>query len=400
MLLFFSFALVLFIRRGGNKLDHVFSGIMLLCELLLLIFFVVKLYFLITTAAIIGNLLGGFLTLSRHKESRSFLLDAILFIPKLLASIVSIILIVTAISPIPLAIASRSIYSFLYKPFESTESSLVLEGGYKFYPDISYGKEKMDIYIAGRNAPTYIFLHGGGYIWGDKGASSGNLQGYFDTFLKAGINVVSLNYTLAPEGRYPLPLKRISEAVEFLQTNGPKYGISLSEVVFGGSSAGAQLAGQFVLLQCNEAYAARLGINPVMEKENIKAVIFNSALIDPERLGSSCRGNPFLDYFWTQCGRAYFGGGFLKGNPQAQEASLITFMESSFPPSFISDANTASFYDQAEELYYAMTVLGVDADFNYYDRSMGKTSHGFEMGDSPYALDNDAKMVQFLARVL
>ncbi len=373
---------------------------MLLCELLLFLFFITRYYFLITVSAIIGNLLGGFLSLSKHKESNSFLLDIILFIPKFLLSLLSIILIVTAISPIPLAMASRHIYSFLYKPFSSTESSLVLEGGYKFYPDISYGKEKMDIYIAGRNAPTYIFLHGGGYIWGDKGASSGNLQGYFETFLKAGINVVSLNYTLAPEGKYPLPLKRISEAIEFLQTNGPKYGISLSEVVFGGSSAGAQLAGQFVLLQCNEDYATRLGINPVMEEESIKAVIFNSALIDPERLGSSYKGNPFLDYFWTQCGRAYFGGGFLKGNPNAQEASLITFMDSSFPPSFISDANTASFSDQADELYYVMTVLGVDADFNFYDRSMGRTFHGFELGDTPYALDNDAKMVQFLARVL
>lgn len=77
------------------------------------------------------------------------------------------------------------------------------------YNDVTYaskhGRNTLDIYLpkdATQPLPTILWMHGGGYVGGDKRESR-----YFAASLAAnGYAVVSFNYELAPEANYPTPL--------------------------------------------------------------------------------------------------------------------------------------------------------------------------------------------------
>ena len=107
--------------------------------------------------------------------------------------------------------------------------------------DIPYGyhsRHVMDIYrpetSAGR-LPVIVFLHGGGFIQGDKSFRA-NL-GYF--FAQQGFVTVVPNYRLAPEYRWPSGAEDVIAIWNWLQGHGEEYGGNADRVVLGGESAGA-----------------------------------------------------------------------------------------------------------------------------------------------------------------
>lgn len=64
---------------------------------------------------------------------------------------------------------------------------------------------------------------------------------YLQTICQSGYNVGSINYALALDYNYPVPIYQVDEAVRFLRENETEYGISTSHIVFSGGSAGGQL---------------------------------------------------------------------------------------------------------------------------------------------------------------
>ena len=188
--------------------------------------------------------------------------------------------------------------------------------------DICYGNtypnSYLDIYLSpveGENKPTYFFIHGGGYVWGDKIGGDPNtrdsgLEWYINTFLENGINVVSPNYCFAPEYSYPTQVVQLNECLDFLVQHGAEYGISMERVIIGGGSAGGNLAGMLGLVCTNQEIAAELGTEQYMTKENVVACVFVSALINNEDF--SITHDAVLDWLFLQCGRSAFHCGFYK----------------------------------------------------------------------------------------
>lgn len=66
----------------------------------------------------------------------------------------------------------------------------------------------------------------------------------------------------------------------FHMENGGKYGIRMDQLVIGGLSAGGQLAGQFMNIQTNPAYAKEMGMKAILGKGDVKAMLFHSALLE------------------------------------------------------------------------------------------------------------------------
>ena len=266
----------------------------------------------------------------------------------------------------------------------------------------TYPNSTMDIYLCEENAPNHpvlFYVHGGGYTWGDKrsgdpNGGSNSFLWFFERFLKEGYHIVSINYAFAPDYLYPTPILQMSEAVQWLKTHGDDFSVSMKEVVFAGSSAGGQLVGQFTNIQINPDYAREMGISPVMKPGEIKAVLFNSALLDMERFGKT--GSFVSDWLFVKCGQAYFDVKTLPGNATVISAKVTPFVTDAFPPTFISDANTASFSDQAFELDRKLTQLGVPHVLNFYQKSEKKLLHGFENKNDRYGLDNMDQMISFL----
>lgn len=141
-------------------------------------------------------------------------------------------------------------------------------------------------------------------------------------------------------------------------------------------------------------YAREMSINQILSKEKIKAVLLNSALIDPTRY--DVVHDAGFDFLLRKCGQAYFSEKVMSVSQGANQANVLSYVTDDYPPTFISDANAGSFYDQARDLFTKLTQLGVKAELNIYPREEVKLRHGYESFDDRYGQDNMRKMLAFL----
>lgn len=87
--------------------------------------------------------------------------------------------------------------------------------------------------------PVAIFLHGGGWARGSTANGEWACQA---VAYEAGLRVLSLNYSLAPEKPYPTALEEIQDAMEWCREQGAALAIDGSRFVLFGASAGANLS--------------------------------------------------------------------------------------------------------------------------------------------------------------
>lgn len=255
---------------------------------------------------------------------------------------------------------------------------------------------KLDVYMpknsGNEDHPTLFWVHGGAFVGGDKNA----ISNYMTMLAGQGYTVVSLNYDLAPESGYPAPIVQIGEAYRYVERNATQYGTDLTRVAFGGDSAGGQLVGQFVNVQVNRAYAERLRMTPAMEPDSIKAVVFFSALLDLTKFDNT--DSIFSNYLFKKSAWAYFGEKDWKASSEVEQANIVGNIEGNYPPVYLTDGNTNSFQDQAEELSRQLAKQSVPVVTSFYEEKLGH-EYQFDMSKQP-SLDNYRKVTDFLASYL
>lgn len=132
------------------------------------------------------------------------------------------------------------------------------------YPS-KYKKNNYDIYYPKKSeqaVPVVIWVHGGGYVSGDKiGVQE------FATKLSADaqVAVVAMNYEPAPSSQYPNQVIQVNELVQQLKKD-KRNSLDLSTIIFGGDSAGAQIALQYVTIQTNKSYAKAMNMKRLLQK--------------------------------------------------------------------------------------------------------------------------------------
>jgi arylformamidase len=123
-----------------------------------------------------------------------------------------------------------------------------------WFRDIVYDKTakdtqytSLDVYVADPlepHSPVMVWVHGGGFIMGDK-ASSKDLASKPEYFTsKLGYILVSVNYRLLPEGKYPTNTQDLADALVWVHNNIADFGGDPNQIVLMGHSAGAQLVAQ------------------------------------------------------------------------------------------------------------------------------------------------------------
>jgi len=124
-------------------------------------------------------------------------------------------------------------------------SERAIDDGYRVLTDVAYGphdRQLMDLYLAtdaerlGPRNFLIVFLHGGGFSFGEKADN----QRYINGFLKKGLNVVNVNYRIR-EG-IPLASEDLTLALNHLRRHNGEYRLRLDNVIAGGFSAGGQIA--------------------------------------------------------------------------------------------------------------------------------------------------------------
>jgi acetyl esterase len=93
--------------------------------------------------------------------------------------------------------------------------------------------------------PVLAYFHGGGWVLG-------NLETHdrlcCALAVESGVVIVSVDYRLAPENRFPEGLRDCMDATFWLATHGPDLGLDPSRLAVGGDSAGGNLAAAVALI--------------------------------------------------------------------------------------------------------------------------------------------------------
>jgi arylformamidase len=108
--------------------------------------------------------------------------------------------------------------------------------------DLRYGsaaRQRLDFFAAGQvGRPTLLFIHGGYWQWGAKEDEAFVASGP----LAHAINVANVEYTLCPESNLDGIVAEIHAALDWLSRHLAELNADPSQLIVGGSSAGAQLA--------------------------------------------------------------------------------------------------------------------------------------------------------------
>ena len=181
--------------------------------------------------------------------------------------------------------------------------------------DVAYAQQSknqtMDIYLPDEGEgpfPAIVFIHGGAF-WGGERRDSQFV--YVVNGIRRGYVVVSLDYRLSDEAKFPAAVHDAKAAIRFLRANAAKYCIDINTISAVGDSAGAYLAAMLGTTagvesledlsmgnaECSSAVQAVIGMfgvyNPVMQSQ------FTEDAIAPKVpnfmdifMGFNCRENP------------------------------------------------------------------------------------------------------------
>ncbi len=275
--------------------------------------------------------------------------------------------------------------------------------------DSAYAQHFFDIYHRDADFssphPVFLYAHGGGFVMGDKSNGDPSALGIagiirmIGSLLQAGFTVISTNYCLAPDYRYPAPLLQMTELLRFLKEHAQQYGLDMERVVVGGGSAGGHIMAQLAAIQTNPDYARELGIPRVLGEGQIKAVYHGCALLDPERIGQT--GTPRTDAVFAQMGQSYFDVPSLQGASLARQANVIRHVTANYPASYICDGNTATFNAQAHDLAERLTALGVRVEALIFDEiGAAPLPHGFDTLEYRRGKESMRQMVAFVSEAV
>ena len=240
------------------------------------------------------------------------------------------------------------------------------------YPS-EHGSNILDVYLPKNiNKPlaTVIFVHGGGYVGGDKQETK-----YFAASLAAnGYAVISINYERAPQANYPIPLIQLGEVCDFIKSDA-LYKFDASNLIFAGSSAGAHCVAQFATIQSSREYADLLEIEQTVPLINISAVLLYCGPYDFEWFGT--RSGGLINFMMERTMWAYFGTHDWR-TEYGYLATLKYHITTSFPPTFVTDGNTGSFEHDGIELAQSLQALDVPVTSFFIDGTDETAGHEFQ----------------------
>ncbi|WP_294131121.1 alpha/beta hydrolase [Sphingobium sp.] len=160
--------------------------------------------------------------------------------------------------------------------------------------DIAYGpheRHRLDIYApldATGPAPVLVFVHGGGFLKGDKGGADAWPNANVGRMAaQAGFVGVVINYRLAPDHMWPAGSEDLAAVVAWLKANVAQHGGDPDRIVLAGTSAGAvHVAGYLKLAGDADVRGAMLlsglyGYTPLDERD---LLYYGNAALYAERM--------------------------------------------------------------------------------------------------------------------
>lgn len=153
---------------------------------------------------------------------------------------------------------------------------------YKSGPDFDDKKNRLNLEVPKGPGPhpVVVFVHGGGWIFGDRIEVSDPYTKVSRRFASRGILVVNVGYRLSSSVPHPAQIEDVARAIDWTFKHVAEYGGDPSHIFLMGHSAGAHLVS---LAACDPRWLAPYGISPAQ----LAGVIPISGVFDVAHLGRS-----------------------------------------------------------------------------------------------------------------
>lgn len=224
---------------------------------------------------------------------------------------------------------------------------------YLIYPDQTYGTAnnyalKLDVWQrkdAKSPNPTLIYIHGGGWIFGDR--TGATLM--FLPYIEMGWNVVNVEYRMASASPAPAAVEDCRCALRWVYQHAKQFNIDTGRLVLTGHSAGGHLSLITGMLPDRTSLD-----NDCYGEEKLKvAAIIN--WFGPTDVVDLMQGPNLKNYalMWV--------GSQANGLDIAKKVSPLTYVRAGLPPVLTvhGDKDDVVPYDQALRLHQALTQASV-----------------------------------------
>lgn len=225
-------------------------------------------------------------------------------------------------------------------------------GKRKLAMDICYPSKKLD-----DGYPAVLLIHGGGWRSGDKSQCVPIAQ----ALAGRGYVVMSVEYRLSPEEKYPAAVYDLKAAIRWMRANASLYNINPQKIAAMGFSAGGQLA---ALLGTTGQYNKLDG-----EGENKSQSSAVQAVVDVD--GILAFKHPESE---EGASAAAWLGGTYEQKPDAwEEASALTHTDENTPPILFINSSLPRFHAGRDDMIKKLNKLNICSEV----KQLPETPHPF-----------------------
>ncbi len=208
--------------------------------------------------------------------------------------------------------------------------------------------------------PALVYFHGGGWVLGSLDMVDGICRSLAN---RAGCVVVSVEYRLAPEHKFPVAAEDSYAATRWVAAYAAALGVDPARLAVGGDSAGGNLAAVVALM-------ARDRGGPTLVQQLLIYPVTDSALDTPSYLENAdgyLLTKDAMAWFWNHYARAAAD----RSNPYA--APLRASSLQGLPPALVITAEYDPLRDEGEAYAARLRAAGVPIELTRYHGMI----HGF-----------------------
>ena len=230
--------------------------------------------------------------------------------------------------------------------------------------------------------PVLLYLHGGGWTVGNLDTHDPHCRRFAN---RAGCMVVSVEYRLAPEHRFPAAVEDVLAAAEWLAAEAPALGADAQRVAVAGDSSGGTLAATLCQLMRNRA-----SLRIVLQVLIYPGTDLRMGSASYQRLGSG--------YFLTATKMRWFIGNYIRSPADTEDARASPLLADDFtglPSALLITAGLDPLLDEGIAYGERLRAAGCALDHVNYDG----WPHGFFFwARASAAADANARIETALAR--
>ena len=216
--------------------------------------------------------------------------------------------------------------------------------------------------------PVCMWFHGGGWIYGSIDSNDANCR---ELANRAGVIMVSVDYRLSPDHKFPVPFDDSFVATAWAAENAASFGGDPSRVGVAGMSAGGNHAAAVALRARDEGGPSLVHqslIYPVLDR-------------DFERSSYAENGAPYYNLSLEMvryCWECYLADEADGENPYARPMAADDL--SGLPPAFVLTVQYDPLRDEGEAYAERLRAAGVPTEVSRYDGVV----HGFFNAGIPF----------------